>query len=201
MSAVEFAESCGALGPKSITVHLVSADEKDLHIIKDTETYFGFTPASEIIYENLPNFKKILELKIPFVLGTDCAAANDTADLLSEMKLTHLLCQERGYKEGITQQVLASTTHLTGKAYGAENWSTLKEGACADLTFFEKSLETLPLQIPQENLLFSHSAQNVRHVMINGEWVLFHRQPTKIDLETAKKEFQKAYSSFKALLN
>ncbi|MCB9025336.1 MAG: amidohydrolase family protein [Bdellovibrionaceae bacterium] len=196
MSAVEFAEKCGVLGPNTIAVHLVSASDKDLQIIKDTGTVFGFTPVSEIIYERLPNFKKILELEIPFALGTDCAASNDTSDLISEMKVTHLLAQDRGYKNNLTQKVLASTTHRAAQAYGQNQWSTLKVGACADLVFFEKSLETLPVHIPQENLIFSQSSQNVKHVMVNGEWILFNRKSTKVDIEDLKQQFLSALKRY-----
>ncbi|MCB0357485.1 MAG: amidohydrolase family protein, partial [Bdellovibrionales bacterium] len=157
-----------------------------------------FTPGSEIIYEHLPLLSKILKLNIPFVLGTDCAAANDQADMISEMKLTHLLCQDRGFKNlQLSEKILNSCTHQAAQAYGVDNWSTLKVGACADLNFFAKTLSTLPLQKPLENLIFSHSGQTLKHVMINGEWILYNQTPTKIDLECAKKDFTEALKIFR----
>ena len=193
MSPVHFAEKCGALGPHSLAIHLVSATEDDLKIIKNSQTVFGFTPVSEIIYEKLPLFDKILELEIPFALGTDCAASNDSADLLSEMKWTYLLARDRGYKGALIPKILASTTQRAAQVFAKDDWSQMKVGAWADLTFFEKSFETWPLQVPQENLVFSHSSHNVQHLMVNGEWILFQRQPTRANVEDLKKEFISAY--------
>ncbi len=201
LTPVQLAEVCGVLGPKCLAVHLVSASEHDLKLIKDTGTVFGFSPASEIIYEQLPNLKKILELEIPFALGTDCAASNDSANILSEMRLAHLLCQQQGFKNGVTEKILNSVTYNAANVLGAPHWSNLSEGSDADIVVFKKTLDTLPTQVPQENLIFSHSNQNVHHVLIRGKWVLFNQQPVNVDLITLEKEFKLALKSFKAKLS
>lgn len=200
LTPVQFAEQCGALGKNTLAVHLVSADKEDLNIIKNSGTFFGFTPTSEIIYEKLPNLETILELQIPFLIGTDCAASHDSADMMQEMKTTHLLCQIYGKEKNLTEKILTSTTSMASKFFGVPQWSNFSVDSDADLVFWEKSLETLPIQIPRENLLFSQNQGNVKHVMIRGQWQLFHRQPVGAALDDLKQEFESALGKFKRLV-
>jgi len=175
MTPVAYAARAGALGPRTLAVHLVTVDADDIRILQDSGATAGLCPASQIIYERLAPLNAILEAGIPAALGTDCAASNDGADLLAEMRILALLGMDRGVGPGrldaaeVYRIATANGAHALG--LGAET-GRLAPGLAADIVFLKRDLASEPSPRPDMNLIFSMSSRNVRHVMIAGRFVL-----------------------------
>ena len=200
LSPVEWAESCGALGEKTLAVHLVSCDEKDLDILKRTGTSAGFCPASQILYEQLAPIKGFIDKEIPVAVGTDCPASNDRGDAHDEMRMMALLARDRGYKENALQQVLASTTSIPAKTFGL-NIGDFKEGLCADVVFWKKDLSVLPINDLLSNFIFSFSSRQVEHVLVNGQWKLWQKEPVDISETSARTAYEDALGELQKALD
>lgn len=197
VSPVELAHQAGALGKNSLIVHLVSADKTDVEFIKKSEATIGFCPASQMIYEKLSPIEIFFNSQIPLALGTDSAGCNDGMDLMAEIKTFGLVARDRGFDHRVYQKIFDSVTSIPAKVLGLNSLGDFKVGFKADLTFFENDLSRLPIHNLLTNFIFSTQSRHVRHVMVDGKWVLFDRDPVLVNkaeiqglyLETTKKYF------------
>lgn len=191
MSAVSFAESCEALGPKSLVVHLTSASAEDLQIIASSGSTIGWCPSSTVIYDRLAPVSGFFTNKIPLAIGTDCPASCDHADVLSELRTAALFAKDRGVDMASLSpdHLLAMATTIPAKVLGVDKeLGSLEVGKRADLVVFDISLSSLPIENPLANVIFSMGARDVLHVMVEGKWVLWNRDTvmsSQIDLSSA----------------
>ncbi len=199
MTPVAMAEKCGALGPRSLLVHLLSADTEDLRRIKDHGGVAGLCPTSEVIYEAAPPARAIMEAGIPIALGTDCAASCDGADILGEAKFFDLLLKMQGLDDypNLPRQLIEMITRIPATLFGFDDTGVIAVGKKADLVFFDFDISLEPMSEPLVNLFFSSSSRHVQHVMIDGEWVLFNRQLCRIDEAQLKAEYHCALQEIK----
>ena len=179
MTPVAAAQKAGALGEKSLLVHLTSADDQDLHLIKDSGATIGYCPSSTILYDRLAKIKMISDLEIPMALATDCAASNDSADCLTELKIAALLGKHEGLSEEklSPDHLLAMVTTIPAKALGVDReLGTLEAGKVADLTLLPLRLSALPRKNLLANIIYSMGSRDVTHVMIDGKWIIWKSQ-------------------------
>ncbi len=184
LTAVEAAHKAGALGPRSLVVHLTSASAKDLKIIKDSGATIGYCPTSTLIYDRLANIRLMHDLDIPLAIGTDCAASHDSADSLGEIKIAGLFARHQGVETSklSPDHLLAMATTIPAAVLGAsKELGTLEAGKQADLVFLKKSLSAEPCKNPLANVIYSMGARDVEHVMINGKWALWNRSLPTLD--------------------
>ncbi len=195
MSPVAYADAAGALGENTLAVHLVSTDPVDIKRLKDRGVTAGVCPASQIIYEKLTPLFDLMKEKVPLAVGTDCAASNDGADLLAELKLLALLAQDRGVPANLRQpkDMLAMGTTLGAKALGlGAVTGRLAPGLKADFVLLKRDLATEPMARPDVNLIFSFSNRHVEHVVVDGRVVLASGKLTQVSEEDLAREYEKA---------
>lgn len=196
LSPVQLAEKCGALTDRSLIVHLVSATADDVKIIKKNGSTIGFCPASQSIYEKVSPFESFLDFEIPLALGTDSAGCNDGMDLMSEVRTFGLFARDRGFEFPVYQKIFDSVTSTPAKALGLKNLGDLKVGFKADLVFFKNELSRLPIHNLLTNFIFSTSSKHVKHVMIEGDWVLFDQKPIHVNEGDKIEKFTSAVKKY-----
>lgn len=177
ISPVALAARSGLLSDRTLAVHLISADPADIKLLRQHGATAGFCPTSQILYERLAPIDQLLAEEVPIALGTDCAASNDSADMLTEMKFAALCARDRGHRLPAAQILSWATTQPGATLFGAATAQPLSIGAPADLVFMQPDICNLPLQDGAANLIFSTSSQHIRHVMIDGKWVLWQQEP------------------------
>lgn len=202
MSPVAKAHKAGALGPETLAVHLVSASKDDAALLRDSGTTIGFCPASQIIYENLAPIPLFVEHKLPLALGTDCAACNDTSDILAELRIFALLARDRGI--GIQTlspaETFASVTTTPAKALGlGSRIGRLRKNYLADVVFCRITPDLLPATDWFANIIFSMTARHVCHVMIDGQWRVWNRTPLNINPEQIQEQCAIAVAKITAM--
>lgn len=191
MSPVAAAEKAKALGPKTLAVHLVSIDDDDVKRLAASGATAGICPASQIVYEHLAPIAKITAANIPVALGTDCAASNDGADMMSEMKLYTLLARDRRCVDAACTPLAAlnAGSYNGARALGlGTSLGTLEVGKAADIVFLENDLGTTPAANPDVNLIYSFNSRHIRHVMVAGRFALLGgrlAQTSEADLTAA----------------
>lgn len=186
VSPVQYAARCGALTENTLAVHLVTADDQDIEMLKDHGTTAGLSPASQILYERVAPIEAFMARGLPLALGTDCAASNDDADMLAEMRLLSLLAKDRGApaESFEASEIFAIGTHGGAQALGlGATTGILAPGFKADLVLLKEDLGTMPAPRPYINVLFSMGSRQVRHVMVDGSWVLWQGEPTKVSVQ------------------
>lgn len=195
MSPVRYAANCGALTERTLAVHLVTADDDDIAILKSHGVTAGLSPASQILYERLAPIEAFMTQGLPLALGTDCAASNDDADMLSEMRLLSLLAKMGGAPSAAYEAdaILDVGTIQGARALGlGAQVGALAPGMDADFVLLQEDLGTIPSPRPYINLLFSMGSRQVRHVMVAGQWVLWDRMPTKVQTDQLESDYLSA---------
>lgn len=176
LTPVATAERAQALGPNSLVVHLTSASEDDLSIIKKNGATIGYCPTSTVIYDHLANIKSFYDLDIPLAIGTDCAASNDSADCLTELKIAAILARNHGVDPAklSPDHLLALATTNPARTLGvSDTLGSIETGKCADIVFMKKSLSSKPCENPLANVIYSMGSRDVSHVMVDGTWRLW----------------------------
>ena len=203
-SPVQLAAQCGALTPRTLAVHLISATGEDWKILADSGATAGLCTASQMIYERLASLQDIANHHIPFALGTDCAACNDGSDMMAEMRITGLLGRDRGLgqnaKDGTeidsaidhlnAAGLLRAFTESPAKVFGLDRQiGTLEAGKAADLVFLRLDLDALPITDYFANLIYSMSSRHVQHVMVDGRWCLWNSALVGVAVEDLEEAF------------
>jgi 5-methylthioadenosine/S-adenosylhomocysteine deaminase len=179
LSPVAKAAKAGALSESSLVVHLTSADSDDLKIVKDSGATVGYCPTSTLFYDRLARIEEFYELGIPLAIGSDCAASNDSADILSELKIAELLARDHRVPNDhlSPDHLLAMATTIPAKVLGRQkDLGTIESGKLADLVLLKRSLISEPLDQPLANVIYSMGSRDVSHVMVNGNWALWNRE-------------------------
>ena len=192
VSPVALAYKNNLLGPKTLAVHLITADQNDINILKKTRTYFGLCPSSQIIYEHLAPIEKFPLAQT--CLGTDAAACNDSGDIMAELNLASLLFKDRLKKSIDPKKILNMALENPYRYLGLEkSLGKIAEGYSADFAFFEPDLAAEPLKEQfLENILYSLKSRHVTDLMVEGEFILRNRKLTKIDESTAASDYAAA---------
>ncbi len=213
ISPVAFAKKAGALTPQSLLVHLVSADETDIKILRDSGGTAVICPTSQVIYEELAPIPFFFHYDVPIAIATDCAASNDSSDIFSELKVSAVLFRDRlhhipgkGKKrspEKVEQfispeHLLKMTTLYPAKALGLrQRIGSLACGKAADIVFIKDDITLEPSERLLTNLVYSASSAHVQHVMVEGKWVLWNREPTFIDANEMTQGYENAVDEIK----
>lgn len=85
-SPVRYLYRLGVLDPETICVHAVHVDDEDVSILKRTGASVCLCPRSNLFLGvGIPPVERFVAAGIPFALGTDSLASNDTLSIFAEM--------------------------------------------------------------------------------------------------------------------
>ncbi len=189
LTPVAYVDQAGALTEKTLAVHLVSISDRDAEILKARGITAGICPVSEIIYEKLAPIDLLSKYDLPIALATDAACSNDTADLLAEARFMGLMAKHQGVSlspQNLLKQITVNGATVLGLGHVV---GKIAEGYCADLVFAKPGLESLPINDPTTNLIYSMGSNAVKHVMVDGRFVLFDRKLTLVSEDDLRQEY------------
>lgn len=201
LTPVAAAHKAGALNERSLVVHLTSADDDDFRIVKNSGATMGYCPTSTILYDHLANINLTDELGIPMAIGTDCAASNDSADCLTELKIAGLLAKKQGIPQdrNSPDHLLAMVTTTPAKVLGVSHeLGTLEQGKKADLVVLKAGLSALPNQNHLANIIYSMGSRDVTHVMVGGDWRLWNGKLERLNESQLRDDYIKAVNEISA---
>jgi 5-methylthioadenosine/S-adenosylhomocysteine deaminase len=140
------------------------------------------------------------EAGVTVALGTDNMAANNSHDLFGEMKIAGLAAAHREGKAGAlpAARLLRMATIDGARALGlAEETGSLEPGKAADLVAVDlRRLGYSPAPDLATLLVYSGSGRDVRHVLVNGEWVVRDGQLAHGNGDLLRQRFAEVYRGF-----
>ena len=144
-----------------------------------------------------------VELKaagVTVALGTDNVAANNSYDMVQEMRVAGLVASHReGRAQPLSSQELLRMATIEGaKALGLDHEiGSIEVGKAADITAFDLSgpgySETPD---PETLLIYSGSGRDVRHVWVAGEQLVRDRQLTRRPYAEIRSDYSETYKRF-----
>ncbi|WP_395813418.1 amidohydrolase family protein [Devosia sp.] len=137
---------------------------------------------------------------VTVALGTDNVAANNSYDMIAEMRVAGLVASHReGRAQPLSSQDLLRMATIEGaKALGLDGEiGSLEVGKAADITAIDLSgpgySETPD---PETLLIYSGSGRDVRHVWVAGEQLVRDRTLVRRDYASIRADYAKTYESF-----
>lgn len=137
---------------------------------------------------------------VTVALGTDNVAANNSYDMVSEMRVAGLVASHReGVAQPLSSRDLVRMATIEGaKALGLDHEiGSLEVGKAADIVAFDFSgpgYSEAP--DPETLLIYSGSGRDLRHLWVSGEQLVKDRQLTRKPYDTIRREYSATYRDF-----
>lgn len=186
-SAVAHLHRLGVLNPATLLVHAVWVDERDIERIARSGARIAHCPESNMkLGSGVAPVPDFLTAGITVGIGTDGCASNNDLDLWGEMDTMAKL--HKVQRLDPTVMDAATVVHMATMggacALGmAEHIGSLEVGKRADVIVIDIDQPHLtPMYHPASHLVYAVRAGDVRHVMVDGKWVVRDRRLVGFDL-------------------
>lgn len=185
-SPVAYLDHLGVLDELTVAVHGVWLSPGDQELLARRGVKVSHCPESNLkLAAGVAPIPALLRLGVTVGLGTDGAGSNNNLDLWGEMSLTARLHKVWGRDPTLmpAARVVAMATREGALVLGLGGTTgTLTPGLAADLIVVEVNQPHLtPLYDPYSHLVYAGRAADVRHVMVDGRWLLYDRRFTTLD--------------------
>ncbi|MBE9637170.1 amidohydrolase family protein [Salipiger mangrovisoli] len=182
MTPTEFLEDVGVLSPDLIAAHCIFMSDSDIARFGAAGAVVAHAPIGNASFGAAAPIKALLEAGATITLCTD----TKSADMFEAMRMA--LASAR-WKAGMSfdfdaAQVFGWATQGGAAALrGHAATGTLTIGDPADLILLDPDAPNLRPQIDGAGIVVhSANAGNVTDVMVEGDWLVRHRRPTRADM-------------------
>jgi 5-methylthioadenosine/S-adenosylhomocysteine deaminase len=192
----------GLLDDRMVLSHAVHVRADAIRMLAERGVRVVSSVTSEMkLADGIAPVASLLEAGVVVGVGTDSAMCNNSGDLFGEMKAMGLLrCLVDGPGTVDAGRILRMATIDGARVFHADREiGSIERGKRADLQFLEMRVpEMVPLveEGPRPNLyaniVYSAGREQVRDVMIDGEFVLRDRRPVRVDMDRLVREIDAA---------
>ena len=202
----EYAYDTGVLGSNVIAAHACWLSEREIKIIKKTDTKIAYCPCVEMmIADGIAPAARLLSEGITLCIAIDANSNNQTSDLLRDARVASLVHKNLPLLNPEVmpaEQMMETITVNPAKALMWENEiGSLKVGKKADIVLIDiKKPYFMPIIEGPEtnivsNLIYAGSGNDVDTVIVDGKPVVKNKVLQTIDEEKIMTEFQEATES------
>ncbi len=200
MTPIEWLEEIDFLGPDVILGHAIilgggawaNYPADDIGILADT----GANVAHAVwVFARrgiaMESFSRYQDRGVNMTLATDTCPQS----MLEALRWTAVVSKivDRQTEQATAADVFDAATLGGAKALGRDDLGRIAPGAKADLLFWAgQSLWMTPLRDPVRNLVYNAQAEDLHHVMIDGEMVMQDRKLANIDEARVAADLQRA---------
>ncbi|WP_456396459.1 amidohydrolase [Thermococcus sp.] len=170
---VEYLQKAGVLGRNLIAAHGVYLNEKEVGLFAKSGATLAHCPTSLAKLEgSIAPTVELWKLGANVALGNDCAASNNSLDMVVEMKMAAILNKVKAGPDKIgAKEVFHWATAGGAKALGIKA-GILEKGYLADLVLINtRKLHFLPEGHHLSHLVYAANGSDVEMVFINGELI------------------------------
>jgi 5-methylthioadenosine/S-adenosylhomocysteine deaminase len=137
---------------------------------------------------------------VTVALGTDNVAANNSYDMVSEMRVAGLVASHReGVAQPLTSRDLIRMATIEGaKALGLDHEiGSLEVGKAADIAAFDlRGAGYSETPDPETLLVYSGSGRDLRHLWVGGEQLVHNRSLTRRPFGDIRQAYSAVYADF-----
>ena len=179
------------VSPRLNCVHATQLTEGEIELIAESGSNIVHCPASNMkLASGICNVSHLIKNDTNVCLGTDGAASNNELDLLKEARLASLLTKISSQDASSlpAHKTLEVMTINGARALGLEaSIGSLEVGKLADITAISfEAVNTMPVNNPLSQVVYSANSTQVTHVWIGGRMVLRDRCLETMDLTAIK---------------
>ncbi len=185
-SHIHYLAELGLLVPRLQAVHLTQVDDAELELLAESGVRAVHCPQSNLkLGSGTCDIERLRRRGLIVGLGTDGAAANNTLDLFTELRVAALLAKTiTGDPSALGAfEALEFATLGSARALGLDaTIGSIEEGKAADLISVDLTYSAaLPVHRPEATLVYGASGNHVRNAWIAGQHVLVEGKPATLD--------------------
>jgi 5-methylthioadenosine/S-adenosylhomocysteine deaminase len=184
LSPVAFLDSIGVLSDRTLMVHCVWVDERDLALMRDRGVRVVHNPsANAFLGDGIAPVRQMLEMGIPVCLGTDGGCTNSRQSIFEEMRMAALMAKARATDASVlgAEEVLLMGTARGGEALGLPLGRIAADHA-ADLVVIDlDALSVQPRRTASQQIVYSMQPEAIRQVIVGGETIVEDGHLTRVD--------------------
>ncbi len=204
-SNVEFFVKNGIASERLNLAHCIWVSEEEIKMMAETGISVLHCPSANLkLGSGIAPIPHFWEWGIPVGLGADGAPCNNNLDIFVEMRLAALIQKpHRGVKSTNARQIFDMATIEGARVLGLDKEiGSIEVGKKADLTILDlNKVHTIPADNIYAQIVYSAHASDVKHVLINGKWVVLDRKLQNDNYQdivhTAWSEIQKLFDRIK----
>ena len=189
---IDFLDSVGLSGGDVGLAHCVHTEPHERELLRDKGTQVLHCPSANLkLGSGCAPVPEYLGAGINVSLGADGAACNNRLDMLTEMRHAALMQKPRLGPDALAaREVVAMATLRGARALGWDReMGTLEVGTRANRVLIDRTaLTATPPSDPATDLVYAHSAADVRLTMVNGEILYRDGRLTTIDEDALREE-------------
>ncbi len=207
---IAWVASLGLFEAKTIAAHCVHPRHGELEILRDYGVGVAHNPTSNLkLASGVAPVAEMLAKKINVAIGTDGAASNNDQDMFEELRLAALLPKgvERDPTAVPAQQALAMATIEAARAIHMDDLiGSLEPGKRADMVVVDlQPTHLTPKYLPTRDTIYSQvvysaKSSDVRHVMVNGRFLLRDDDLLTLNLPDVQRDAQRCAGDIFAFL-
>ena len=179
MSPVQWLDTCGLLGPKTILAHCVHLSDDDIGLLRDRGAVAVNCPCSNAkLCSGQFDFERVHEKgNCRIALGTDGWASNNSLSMFDEMKWASLSAKLKSGNPACAaaRDVWQAATRGGAEAFGFQA-GAIEEGRLADCLLLDPgALPLIPCHHLDANLVYAADPSCVDTVICDGRVLMRHR--------------------------
>lgn len=179
----------GALGRNVCLVHMVHVADREIRMLKETQTNVIHCPSTalKLNYElsSKGRFPEMLEHGVNVAIGSDASDCSNYADMIRTMYLAAVLPKDYRNDAGVScaEDAIEMATINGAKAIGMDKEiGSLEPGKKADVIVINmRRAEWYPNFSEVQNLVYSSSGDAVETVYIDGRLIMDQRRVLTVD--------------------
>ncbi len=185
-SHIQYLADMGLLVPRLQAIHLTQVDDAELDLLAESGVRAVHCPQSNLkLGSGTCDIERFKRRGLIVGLGTDGAAANNTLDLFTELRVAALLAKTLTGDPSVLSafDALELATLGGARVLGLDaSIGSIEGGKNADLISVDLTYSAaLPVHRPESTLVYGASGNHVRHAWIAGQRMLDDRKPTTLD--------------------
>ena len=178
--------------PHLVAAHCVHMAQRDIEILERAGASIALNVQSNLkLGSGVADYRSLLASGINLAVGTDGAASNDNVDMLEEVRVLGFMMKGSTMEpaEVSNNRLLSMATLGGARALGFDDTGVIREGAKADLVFWDTDdVSFCPHNDVVSHLLWSANSRAVDAVMVDGQFVLRHHELLTIDIDRVRFE-------------
>lgn len=188
MENIEYFNSIGVLGENTVLAHCIHVNDDERNLLKSTNTRVSHCPSANLkLGSGIAPIPKYIEENVSVSLGADGAPCNNNLSIFTEMRLAALIQKPLLGPTAMDAKTVFRLATIEGaKALHLEDEiGSIEIGKKADLVLLDLERANQPLLDAPDNvysaIVYSANKENVKDVMIEGEWVVRDGKSTLYD--------------------
>jgi 5-methylthioadenosine/S-adenosylhomocysteine deaminase len=184
VTPVAYLDSLGVLSDRTLMVHCVWVDQRDLSMMRDRGVKVVHNPsANAFLGDGIAPVRQMLELGVPVCLGTDGGCTNSRQSIFEEMRMAALMAKASAADASVlgAEETLLMGTARGGEALGLPIGRIAADYA-ADLVVVDLTrLSLQPARTASKQVVYSMQPDAIKKVIVGGETIAEDGHLTRVD--------------------